>query len=133
MRNSAKIDARSIALELESRIEAAGRRKEKFLDLMGDVQTRNMQKISEATEDYEGQVELLRFVRDTSADGLMVGASIMSGGAAGFAALRAGSILKGVAKWEIRAASPQAYWRRRAASFSDALSWARNSALKKIW
>jgi hypothetical protein len=100
MRNSAKIDARGVAFELESRIDAAGKLKENFLDLMGDVQTRNMHKISEATEDYEGQVELLRFVRDTSADGLMVGASIMSGGAAGFAALRAGSILKGVAKWQ---------------------------------
>ena len=99
MREAAKRDARSVAYQLEWAVDEAYRLKELFLDDMADVQTRNMQRISSSTEGYEGQVELLKFLRDTSADGLMVGATILSGGA-GFAAMRSGSILKGVAKWE---------------------------------
>jgi len=99
MRERAKFDAASVAKELDGRIDEAARYKELFLDWMGDCQTKNMHNINKAVDDYQSAVDVAKFVRDTSADGLMVGASVMSGGAAvGF--MGAGSFLKGEAKFQ---------------------------------
>jgi hypothetical protein len=95
----AQSNAAAVVYRVESMIETAARNKESFIDWMGDVQTQNMQNINRAVDDYQSHIEVARFVRDTSVDGLMVGASIMSGGAA-VAVMGAGSTLKGTAKFQ---------------------------------
>jgi hypothetical protein len=99
MRAQAKTDPAGVAYRLESMIEAAARNKEAFVDWMGNIQTQNMHSIDEAVDAYESKIEIAKFVRDSSADGLMVGASVMSGGAA-LAVMGAGSMLKGEAKFQ---------------------------------
>jgi len=99
MRQQAKHDARKVARDLAWGTDEAARYKELFIDWMGEVQTQNMHNINKAVDDYESKIEIARFVRDTSADGLMVGASVMSGGAA-LGVMSAGSFLKGQAKFQ---------------------------------
>lgn len=99
MRVEAKYNAARIARRLEDMIEMTAERKEAFVDRIGTVQTQNMQAINKAVEDYEAGEEIARFVRDTSADGLMVGASVMTGGTAA-AALGGASFFKGVCKFQ---------------------------------
>jgi hypothetical protein len=99
MRVEAKYNAARIARRLEDMIEMTADRKEAFVAWIGTVQTQNMQSIDKAVEDYEAGAEIARFVRDTSADGLMVGASVMTGGAA-VAALGGASFFKGVCKFQ---------------------------------
>lgn len=95
----AQSNAAAVAYRVESMVETAARNKESFIDWMGDVQTQNMKNIDKAVDDYQSHTEVARFVRDTSADGLMVGASVLSGGAA-LAVMGAGSTLKGTAKFQ---------------------------------
>jgi hypothetical protein len=92
-------NAAAVAYRVKSMIETAAKNKEAFIDWMGDVQTQNMKNINKAVDDYQSHIDLARFVRDTSADGLMVGASVMTGGAA-LAVMGAGSTLKGTAKFQ---------------------------------
>jgi hypothetical protein len=99
MRVEAKYNAPRIARRLEDMIEITAWRKETFIDWIGKVQTENWKSIDKAVEDYESNAEIARFVRDTSADGLMVGASIMTGGAA-VAALGGASFFKGVCRFQ---------------------------------
>jgi hypothetical protein len=99
MRVEAKYNAPRIARRLEDLIEWTAWRKETFIDWIGKVQTENMKSIDKAVEDYESSAEIARFVRDTSADGLMVGASVMTGGAA-VAALGGASFFKGVCRFQ---------------------------------
>jgi hypothetical protein len=70
-----------------------------FLDLQASTQSENAVRIQNAIESYSGAIEVARFVRDTSADGLMVGATIMTGGA-GAALLGSASALKGYGKYQ---------------------------------
>lgn len=99
MRVEAKYNAARIARRLEDMIEMTAERKEAFVDRIGTVQTQNMQSINKAVEEYEAGAEIARFVRDTSADGLMVGASVMTGGTA-VAALGGASFFKGVCRFQ---------------------------------
>jgi len=99
MRVEAKYNAARIALRLEDMIDSTRRNKETFVDWIGTVQTQNMQSVNRAVEDYESNIEIARFVRDTSADGLMVGATVMTGGAA-VAALGGASFFKGTCKFQ---------------------------------
>jgi hypothetical protein len=99
MQDKAKFQAASVALDLEWMVEQTARKKEAFVDWMGDIQTKNMSAIDQAVKDYDGDIRLARWVRDSSADGLMVGASVMSGGAA-LAVMGGGSFLKGEAKFQ---------------------------------
>jgi hypothetical protein len=95
----AKTDAAYVGRYLEEMVECTGRNKEQFVDWMGDIQTRNMQRIDQAVKDYDADVKIARWVRDTSADGLMVGASVMSGGTA-TAVMAGGSFFKGYGKFQ---------------------------------
>lgn len=95
----AQSNAAAVAYSVKSMIGTAAKNKESFIDWMGDVQTQNMKNIDKAVDDYQSHIEVAQFVRDTSADGLMVGASLMSGGAA-LALMGAGSTLKGTAKFQ---------------------------------
>jgi hypothetical protein len=99
MAAQAKTNAAAVAQRLEAMIDTAARNRESFIDWMGVVQTGNMRSISEAVDAYDSQIEIAKFVRDTSADGLMVGASVMSGGAA-LGVMAGGSMLKGEAKFQ---------------------------------
>lgn len=99
MQQEAKTNAASVAYRLDSMIETAARNKEAFVDWMGDVQTQNTKSIDQAVDAYESKIEIAKFVRDRSADGLMIGASVMSGGTA-VAVMGAGSILTGEAKFQ---------------------------------
>ena len=99
MREKAKTNAAEVARRLEAMIDATRTNKEYFVDKMGAAQTKNMQAINKAVDDYDSHIEVARFVRDRSADGLMVGASVMTGGAA-VAVMGAGSVLKGQGKFQ---------------------------------
>ena len=99
MRVEAKYNAARIARRLEDMVEMTAIRKEAFVDWIGTVQTQNMESINKAIDDYEAAADIARFVRDTSADGLMVGASVMTGGTA-LAALGGASFFKGVCRFQ---------------------------------
>ncbi len=99
MQGQAKFDAAGVARRVDDMIAVTAKNKEAFVDWMGDIQTQNMHRINQAVDDYEANIEIARFVRNTSADGLMVGASVMSGGAA-LAVMGGGSFLKGEGKFQ---------------------------------
>lgn len=99
MRVEAKYNPARIARRLAAMIDITAFKKEAFIDWIGTVQTQNMVSIEKAVADYQSSAEIARFVRDTSADGLMVGASIMSGGAA-VGALGGASFFKGVCRFQ---------------------------------
>jgi len=92
-------DVRDLYNELKWMVDDTSRMTHDFTDQLAAVQSDNMARINSAVDSYGTQIEVAKFVRDTSADGLMVGASILSGGA-GAAVLGAGSSLKGWAKFE---------------------------------
>jgi hypothetical protein len=99
MRTEAKYNAARIARRLEDLIELTAERKETFVNWIGTVQTQNMESINKAIADYESGAEIAKFVRDTSADGLMVGASVMTGSAA-VEALGGASFFKGTCQFQ---------------------------------
>jgi hypothetical protein len=132
MTAQARTDAAGVAYRLESMIETAARNKEAFVDWMGNVQTQNMKNIDQAVDDYESHIEVARFVRDTSADGLMVGASVMSGGTA-VVVMGAGSTLKGTAKFQDTGRVGAAVMEGSAASCLPSLDSANLSASKRTW
>src|SRR5438270_94157 len=70
----------SVALELGWGIGEPGRLKEACVDWIGEVQTQNMHYINKSVDDYDSNIDIARFVRDTCGVGLMIGASVMSGG-----------------------------------------------------
>lgn len=73
--------------------------KKDFLVKMRSVQSANARNIKKAVDAYDGHIAKAKFVRNTSATGLMVGATLLSGGTAA-AAIASGSSLKGVAKFQ---------------------------------
>lgn len=99
MRDRARFNASGVANELALRIDEAALFKEQFVNWMKKVQIKNSTNINKSVDDYEENIEIAKFVRNTSADGLMVGASVMSGGAA-VAVMGAGSFLKGEGKYQ---------------------------------
>jgi hypothetical protein len=99
MRSIASMDAGRVARRLEEMIDTTALKKEALVDWLGTVQTQNMRSINKAVDDYESHIEIAKFVRDTSAEGLMVGASVMSGGTA-VAALGGASFFKGACKFQ---------------------------------
>ena len=99
MRTESKYHAPRVARRLEDMIELTARNKETFVDWIGTVQTQNMGAVRQAVDDYQASIEISKFVRDMSADGLMVGASVMSGGAA-VAALGGASFFKGTCRFQ---------------------------------
>lgn len=92
-------DVRDLHRELKWMVERTSNQTTAFSDRLAALQSENMARISSAVSSYGTQIEVTKFVRDTSADGLMVGATIMSGGA-GLAVLGGGSTLKGWAKFQ---------------------------------
>jgi hypothetical protein len=92
-------DVRDVYRELSYMVTATGSYTTAFVDWLGAVQTGNMSRINSAVDSYGTAIEVAKFVRDTSADGLMVGATILTGGA-GVAVLGGGATMKGWAKFQ---------------------------------
>jgi hypothetical protein len=84
---------------LEWMVADTAKRTSDFVDEIGAIQSDNMARMNAAVDRYGTWIEIAKFFRDTSADGLMIGASILTGGA-GVAVLGTGSMLKGWAKYE---------------------------------
>ncbi len=73
--------------------------KNNFLVLMRDNQITNANHRQRAIKDYDSHIETAKFARNTSATGLMVGATFLSGGTAA-AIIASGSSLKGYGKYQ---------------------------------
>lgn len=93
------IDARE---ELRWMVEGTQRLTEDFANRMRAQQVQNLQSMQSTTRWLELETDALRFIRDLSADFIVVSSSLMTGGAAaaGVAALGAGSALKGAYKYQ---------------------------------
>lgn len=71
-----------------------------FLEKLHGAQRRTMEAINSSVESYQGTIEALKEVRDTSATTVLVGASAVTGGAAAAGLTLVGGTLKGVAKYQ---------------------------------
>ena len=102
LRILARENAASVGWYLSDRMDEATRLKEAYLKWMRDIQTQNMDKIASSVDSYESGENVLKFVRDTCAEGLMIGAAVMTDGAsvAAIGAMGSGSFLKGAAKYQ---------------------------------
>jgi hypothetical protein len=74
----------------------------RFRDLMASTQSENMARVNSAVRLNEAGEGIARFFRDTAAEGLVIGSTLLTGGAAApaLAALGGGSALKGVGKYQ---------------------------------
>lgn len=89
----------SVAQQLTDRIRQALHFKKLFMGMQRRANDKSMLSIEKSVDSYMSQIEATKLVRDLSAEGLLIGASVMSGGAAA-AAMATGSILKGTAKFQ---------------------------------
>ncbi len=92
-------DMRGVALDLKWKVERTAVNKRTFTADLKKVQSANTTAIQEAESDYQGMIDVARFVRDTSADVVAIGSTIATGGAAA-GLLGASSALKGVYKYQ---------------------------------
>lgn len=92
-------DMRSVAEEVQYQVDQTSVNLAQFKRQLKGVQIENATAIGEAVDDYEGLIEAAKFVRDASADVVVVGSTIATGGAAA-GILGAGSVMKGVAKYQ---------------------------------
>lgn len=99
LRNLAKKEASRAAYALEEFVEVAAQNRENFVDWMGKIQTQNMSEVEASVESYESMKSAVKFLRDTSADGIMVCATFLTGGAA-VAVLGSTSFAKGYFKFQ---------------------------------
>ncbi len=98
-RQVASSDMRAVTEEVQYQVEQTSVNLAQFKRQLKEVQIENASAIDESVNDYEGLIEASRFVRDTSADVVVVGSTIATGGAAA-GLLGAGSVMKGVAKYQ---------------------------------
>ena len=92
-------DMFAVANEMASRIDMTRLYKRRFVDLLRDAQASNADELARAEAGYTGLVEAAQFVRDTSADVVIIGSTIATGGAA-TGLLVGGSTLKGIGKYQ---------------------------------
>jgi hypothetical protein len=93
-------DMRGIAYEMRDRLELTVKYKNLLRDWLIDVQRSNLTSMHQAVKDYDGLIDAFKFVRDTSADVVVIGSTIATGGAAGAGLLAGGSVLKGAYKYQ---------------------------------
>jgi len=98
-RQVGKNDMRAVAEEVRYQVEQTAVHLSKFKNWLKDVQSENMAAINEAVDDYDGLINASKFIRDTAADFVIVGSTIATGGAAA-GLLGAGSVAKGMAKYQ---------------------------------
>ena len=79
---------------LRMRIDETESYRDSFQTRLTGASHRTMQNIESSVDGYENSIAVTRFVRDTSADVVLVGATFMTGGAA-VAAAGAGSVMRG--------------------------------------
>ncbi len=95
-------DMRTLRRALEDRTRRTEQLTAKFRDLMAATQTENMVRMNQAVDRTGLAIDIARFLRDTSAEGLVIGSTLLTGGAAApaLAALGGGSALKGMGKYQ---------------------------------
>lgn len=98
-RQLASTDMRAVAEEVKYQVSQTTANLAQFKRQLKDVQIENTAVIEASVNEYEGLIEAARFVRDTSADVVVVGSTIATGGAAA-GLLGAGSAMKGIAKYQ---------------------------------
>jgi hypothetical protein len=82
-------------------IERAGRESaQKLKQRQDDASRRSMRNINKKVDQWGTAVEVAKFTRNASADVLLVGGSVVTGGSATLALGAAGSIFKGAAKYQ---------------------------------
>lgn len=89
----------AMANELRRMVAETARYNEKFIDLQATTQSENMARIQTAVNRAGTGIEVARFLRDTSADGLVVISTLLTAGA-GAALLGGASALKGFGKYQ---------------------------------
>lgn len=99
LRNVGDTQMRYVAIKVRDMIRETDRLNTRFLELMASTQSENMTRVNKSVASYDSKIEIAKFLRDTSADGLMVGATVLTGGAA-TAVLAGGSALKGYGRYE---------------------------------
>ena len=92
-------DVPEMARQLRWMVSETSRLTTNFLNWQATTQSENSARMQAAVDTYSGAIEVARFVRDTSADGLMVGSSILTGGGS-LALLGGASALKGYGKYQ---------------------------------
>ena len=90
----------TVAVEMMTRVRNTHGYRDKFKDFMRWAQKMNSGSLQAAEDSYTDLIQASRFIRDTSADVVGIGATLMTGGAAGVAWMGASSTLKGVAKYQ---------------------------------
>ena len=70
-----------------------------FSDKMRALQAENAGRINAVSDNWEGAAEVAKIIRDASAEFVVIGASVLSGGTA-IAALGGGSVMKGAFKYQ---------------------------------
>jgi hypothetical protein len=96
----AATDMRGIAYDVKAKVEQTVALKRSTRDWLTDIQRNNLAAMDKADKDYTGLIDAARFVRDTSADIVVVGSTIATGGAAAYGLLATGSVLKGTYKYQ---------------------------------
>lgn len=92
-------DMRGVAYDIQYKMEQVTVEKSKFRNRLRDVERQNYLAMEAASESYAGIVEWTRFVRDSSADVVMLGSTVLTGGAAAFL-LAGGAAMKGGFKYQ---------------------------------
>ena len=103
MMSYAAMGARSMAdvgYEMLFRIERIHAYKRRYREIVTTAGADSQKNIAAAVDNYEGLIHGAKFVRDTSFDIVGIGATLMSGGAAGTLMMGAHASLKGAAKFQ---------------------------------
>lgn len=105
LQETAQRDARQVRAELHALAQETRAYTARMLEKQAAIQVENVKRMHAADATFEGQLALVRWMRDTSAATLMVGATVVSTPAA-VGILASGSALKGHAKWDAQESLP---------------------------
>ncbi len=98
-RSMAKHDLQTVAKELEWKLGETAGNKRTFKNKLFSAQQSTMQEVDASVQDYDTSIGIAKFIRDMSAEFVIAGSAILSGGAS-VVALGAGSTLKGSFKYQ---------------------------------
>ena len=96
--NAAK-DMPGIAEDVKWKVKQTSVNRNNFTNNLKDVQSANTTELQRVEDKYTGIIDVLQFIRDTSADVVTIGATIATGGAA-VELLGTSSALKGIYKYQ---------------------------------
>ncbi len=102
LRAQAGSDVLSVQEQLKAMVAATETLTSRRLERQAALEAESMRQIMAADTSYENEIAAAKWLLNSSASTLMVGATVLSGGAAGGAAvgmLAGGSAMTGIAKW----------------------------------